>query len=223
MLKEKIVFAKEFFRSFQTTGSFCATGRRAAETLAEPIRAVRAPRHILEIGPGTGSVTRVLLQEMSGSDTLTVCEINPRFMAALKERLAENADYQRHKERVRFFLGAVQDMPEDNVYNAVVCAVPFNNFDRATTEAIFAKVQRLTNGQAQMSYYEYIGLRHVCKISPCAARRKRIREVAYYLRSEWMPNLLSRKRVWLNVLPIYVYTLALPASRMHAAAAAAGA
>ena len=206
--------------SFHTTGSFCATGRRAAERLAGPVRAVRAPRHILEIGPGTGSVTLVLLSEMSANDTLTVCEINPRFMAALKKRLADNPDYLRHKDRVTFFLGAIQDMPENSTYNAVICAVPFNNFDRSTTEAIFAKVRRLTNGQAQMSYYEYIGLRHVCKISPYASRRRRIREVANYLRTQWTPNLLKRERVWFNVLPIYVYTLAVAGQgRMQTAAA----
>ena len=219
MLKQAIVFFGEFFRSFHTTGSFCATGRKAAETLVGPIHAVRQPRRILEIGPGTGSVTKVLLSEMTEQDSLTVCEINPRFMKSLQDALASNPDFQKHQDRVSFFLGAVQDMPEDQTYNAVICAVPFNNFDVATTQAIFAKVQRLTNGQAQMSYYEYIGLRHVCKISPYAARRRRIREVAHYLRSEWMPNLLSRERVWQNVLPIYVYTLAMGRGALQSAAA----
>jgi len=213
MLKDNLVFFSECFRNFKTTGSFWPTSRKAALNLCSPLKNVKGARHILEIGPGTGSVTVVLLEQMTEQDTLTVCEINPRLMACLKARLANNENYKKHADRVHFFLGAVQDMAENITFNAIVCAVPFNNFDAALTKEIFDKAERLAEDGALMSYYEYIILGDAVKLSPSQEQRKRIRGVTRYIKKEWMPYVVSKKSIWKNMLPIYVYTINLTAAR----------
>ncbi len=182
---------------------------------------ISSPKRILEIGPGTGSVTVVLLEKMTDSDSLTVCEINPRFMKALKKRLASDPNYIRHRDRVVFFQGAVQDMPPSQPFDAVICAVPFNNFNKETTAAIFEKARGLSTSQACMSYYEYMAFRHFSKIAPSTSRRRCIREVENYLHDEWMPRLVRRDTVWRNMPPIYVYLLQLTDQNPGQCAAAA--
>jgi phospholipid N-methyltransferase len=86
MFKENLVFLREFLLEFKTTGACFPTSRWAAQALITPLRAPeRAPKNILELGPGTGSVTMPLLREMRPGDHLTICEINPRFMKSLKD------------------------------------------------------------------------------------------------------------------------------------------
>ena len=81
MIKENLVFLREFLLEFKTTGACFPTSRWAAQALIAPLREDnRPPKNILELGPGTGSVTMPMLREMRDGDSLTICEINPRFM-----------------------------------------------------------------------------------------------------------------------------------------------
>src|SRR5262245_28734173 len=129
MLREAWVFLREGFLNFRHTGTFCATSKWAAKALTNPLREERGPQMILELGPGTGSVTVEILRDMIPGDCLTICEINPRFMEALKRRLATNEHFLLHKDNITFFSGPVQDLPEDGRYDVIVSSLPFLNFD----------------------------------------------------------------------------------------------
>jgi phospholipid N-methyltransferase len=207
MLKENLVFLGEFLREFKTTGACFPTSRWAAQALIAPLNASkRSGKHILELGPGTGSVTVPLIQNMKAGDTLTICEINPRFMKALKERLAEHPDFERVKNQVTFFQGPAQEIPEDKRFDIIVCALPFLNFDLSTVQEIFAKLRRISSPETLMTYYEFIGLRKMGQTVSHPERRKRITEISHFMEQN-LENKLCRERIWLNMLPINVYTI----------------
>lgn len=207
MIKDNLVFLREFLTEFQKTGSIFPTSRWAAEALTNPIDKPRPSQNILELGPGTGSVTVQVLEKMVEGDHLTICEINPRFMKALKKKLAKNELFQRHQKRIRFFEGPAQDLPEDIRYDVIVCAIPFLNLDVAAVHEIFEKLRKIGKENAVMTYYEYIGLRSLSKSVASKQTKQRMRELDDYLHTvtdEWC---MGRKRVWLNLLPINIYTL----------------
>lgn len=208
MIKENLVFLREFLLEFKTTGACFPTSRWAAQALITPLRATdRQPKKILELGPGTGSVTMPMLREMQDGDTLTICEINPRFMKALKEKLAGNEHFQRNRDRVFFFEGAAQDLPTDTTYDIIVCALPFVNFDLDTVQSIFTRLREISSPDTLMTYYEYIGMRTVNGALAPADRAERIQQVNEYLKSSGSINYIGRERVWLNLLPINIYTV----------------
>lgn len=209
MIKDNIIFLREFFTDFQATGTFFPSSKWAADALAAPIRHSRGhPLNILEVGPGSGPVTVQLLKYMSDEDTFTICEINPRFMLALKKKLSRNADYLRHKERIFFFEGPVQNLPEDRQYDAIICAIPFLNFEVETVREIFEKFARISNEQTQMTYFEYIGLRSLGLVVSLPERRKRLLEIDQFFKQFFSSREINRTRVWLNVLPINIYKFA---------------
>jgi len=208
MIKENLVFLREFLLEFKTTGACFPTSRWAAQALIAPLReANRKPKNILELGPGTGSVTLPMLREMRDGDSLTICEINPRFMKALKDKLHSNGDFQRHKGRVSFFEGAAQDLPTDTRYDMIVCALPFVNFDLDTVQAIFQRLREVSSPETLMTYYEYMGMRTFNGALAPADRAERVQQVNEYLKSSGSINYLSRERVWLNLLPVNIYTV----------------
>jgi len=212
MLKDNIVFLREFFKEFESTGTFFPSSRWAADALAQPIRVEpRPPMNILEAGPGSGPVTVRLLKYMGPKDTLTICEINPRFMQALKEKLSKNLDFLANRERVFFFEGPVQDLPEEKKFDAIICAIPFLNFEVAIVKEIFAKLKRLSLPGTKMTYFEYIGLRRLGKYASLPDRKRRIRELDGFLKDLFGKHCRKKEPVWLNVLPIYIYTLELEA------------
>lgn len=208
MLKEKFVFFREFLLEFQTTGACFPTSKWAAEALTNPLRAAgRKPMKILELGPGTGSVTVKILSDMIAGDTLTICEINPRFMSALKDRISKLETFRVHNNNIRYFECPVQSMPEDQVYDVIVCAIPFLNFDVPTIQEIFEKLKTFSSPQTLMTYYEYIGLRAFSKTVAPSDRKRRMKEIDGYMSSLSSRIRLGRKRVWFNVLPINIYTV----------------
>ncbi len=208
MLKENLVFLREFLLEFKTTGACFPTSRWAAQALITPLRdPTRKPKKILELGPGTGSVTLPIIRELKKGDMLTICEINPRFMKALKDKLELDEHYRRVRDQVFFFEGAAQDLPSDVCYDIIVCALPFVNFDLDTVQAIFTKLREVSSPDTLMTYYEYIGLRKFNEAVSAPERRERMAEVSTYLKKSGSLSYLNRERVWLNLLPINIYTV----------------
>lgn len=215
MIKDHVVYFKEFLKEFQNTGTCFPSSKFAARALTNPLRTSRAPQRILELGPGTGVVTVRILEDMIPGDRLTICEINPRFMAALKENLKKNPDFQRHAANITFFEGPAQNIPEDGKYDTIVCALPFLNFDLHTVEEIFSKLERISNSHTKMTYYEYIGLRSLGMVVAAADRKRRLRELDIFFDDVYRRHHMRRKRVWLNLLPINIYTLNLTGPNGH--------
>ena len=205
-------YVRESMVEFHTTGSIMPTTKWAAKAMTTPLREEHSSegRKILELGPGTGSVTIKILSDMNGSDELSICEINPRFMEALKEVLRHNPDFQKHKERVRFFCCPAQELPEDRKYDVVVCALPFLNFDLHTVRGIFAKLTALSYENTVMTNFEYIGIRGISKALSPRRRRRRMYQVDRFFK-KIAPPAQVREEVWFNVPPIHVYTRRLAA------------
>ena len=216
LLKDIYLFIREFVTEFQSTGTLCPTSRWAAQALASPIRSKLgdntssgslSSRQILEVGPGTGAVTFKILAEMGPSDYFTICEINPRFVAVLKQKLEKCQHFQPHRERVTFFQGPIQDLPEDTKFNIIICALPFLNFDTPMIQEIFLKLKRLSMPETIMTYYEYIGLRAIGLLVPFLKRRARFQRINSFFSSVFTEHLSGRQRIWLNFPPINIYEL----------------
>jgi len=205
-LKENLLFIREFFAEFEATGSFCPTSKWAAKAMIAPLLKPRNGKRILEAGPGTGSVTIPLLASLRSDDHLVICEINPRFMQALKQNLANNPDYIKHKDRITFFQGPVQDLPDTEKFDVVICSIPFLNLEPEITESIFHKFRSLSKSDTVMTYYEYIGLKHLGR-AVSQTRRRRIEQMENFLQTFACENSRSRQRIWLNMTPINVYQM----------------
>lgn len=206
LIKNNFVFLREFIQEFESTGSICPTSKWAAKALVTPLNGDRAGNRILEAGPGTGSVTVHILKKMRPDDDLVICELNPRFMKVLKQNLQSNRDYIRNKDRITFFQGPVQDIPDSQKFDMIVCAIPFLNLDLQTVKEIFAKFRQMGHAGTVLTYYEYMWVREISKaMSP--ENRKRIKELERFFADMKTQHESSRKRVWLNVLPINVYRI----------------
>ena len=208
MIKENLVFLREFLLEFKTTGACFPTSKWAAQALITPLRDPnRKSKKILELGPGTGSVTIPLIKEMRPGDSLTICEINPRFMKALKETLEREEAYQRNRDQIEFFLGAAQDIATDAPFDVIVCALPFVNFDLETVQQIFTKLRQISTPDTLMTDYEYIGMRRFNQPVGAPSRRDRISQVNGFLRESGAVRNIDCTQVWLNLLPINIYTV----------------
>lgn len=211
MLKEHWEILLGCLKEFKNTGTFFPSSRWAAEALTSPLRRSPGNKTIVEVGAGTGPVTERILADMKDGDRLTIVELNPKLMQVLRVRLEKNRDYYRHRENVRLFEGAIQDLPEDWKYDVIVCALPFLNFDIDLTQDIFDKLHRISTDDAVMTWYEYIGLRTLGKVVSPSDRKIRLHNYELFFNEMRSRVGFDRERVWLNLLPINIYTMRMAA------------
>jgi phospholipid N-methyltransferase len=205
-LQDHVIFLREGLQTFKSTGSICSSSRWAALEMTAPLRASKKrAKKILEVGPGTGVITFQILRDMGPDDQLTICEINPRFMDALKKRLEFLPEFKLHEDRVSFFCGPVQELDAGIKFDFILSAIPFLNLDLHLVKAIFDKYRELSTGQTTLTYYEYMGLRKLNLVLPLKSRRTRVQRIHEYLKGISSSISYAKSRVWRNLLPINVY------------------
>jgi phosphatidylethanolamine/phosphatidyl-N-methylethanolamine N-methyltransferase len=83
-----IAFAMEALADFRTVGAVAPSSRYLTRAMVDPLPLRRA-QVVVELGCGTGVVTRELLNEMPRNAVLLAFEINPRFSRYLRERISD--------------------------------------------------------------------------------------------------------------------------------------
>ncbi len=79
----RITFLKGFLRNPQRVGSVLPSSRFMERRLIEAADVSHA-RQIVELGPGTGGITRAMLSALPNDAALLAIEINPRFVTLLR-------------------------------------------------------------------------------------------------------------------------------------------
>src|SRR5437773_2246711 len=94
-------FYRQFRAQYHTTGSILPSSRALARALTRPMRQMRTPRRILEVGAGTGAVTAEIVRQMRPDDQFDIVEINGDFVAFLERRFREEPDFRRRHRQSR--------------------------------------------------------------------------------------------------------------------------
>ncbi len=207
--KECGKFIRECRRQVRSTGAILPSGRFLARALVSELRKPREPGRILEVGPGTGSVTKEILRHLHRGDRLDLVEINGRFVNWLHERFEKDWDFSFYRDQVTIIHRAVEALPGEGVYDFIVSGLPLNNFPVTAVRDIFQAYNRLLKPGGTLTYYEYVFIRHLK--TPFVNRRERRRLLSVgrlvggYIRSFQ----IRRERIFINVPPATVRHLRL--------------
>lgn len=207
------LFLSQFWKQYHTTGAIWPSGQALARELAyfvaNPLETQAASssngRKILEVGPGTGTVTNAILAAIHPADQVTLVEINPEFANHLRERLRTEPEWQRVAERVTIRTEAIQDFAADDQFDTIVSGLPLNNFSVETVEAILAGLDRLAKPGSTVSFFEYIAIRHFKAIVSGRAERARLRGVAAALEKFLGKRELRRRAIVGNMPPAWAH------------------
>jgi len=204
-LPEYALFLREFVRNFHTTGAILPSGRWLARALTRYVRQPAGPRRILEVGPGTGAVTRRLVTSLQPQDELDLVELNPAFVKQLEHRFQVERAFRDVAPRTRILSCAVEALPNDTQYDLIISGLPLNNFSVATVEAILHKLTTLLKPAGTLSFFEYIAVRRAKTLVSMGPERVRLRGIDRALRRVLDGGLVKRDWVWPNVPPAWVH------------------
>ncbi|HYW81163.1 MAG TPA: methyltransferase [Thermoguttaceae bacterium] len=203
-------FLREFRRQFHTTGAILPSSRFLAAALARYVRegrdeAAQAPRRVLEVGPGTGSVTDKIVDALGPTDRLDLVEINEEFVALLERRFAEEPKLIAVADRVRILNMPIEEAADGEPYDRIVSGLPLNNFEVADVQRILGVLEGLLKPGGRLSFFEYFFIRGFRAVVSRGKERERLRGIGTTLGEMFRRHEIRRELIWLNTPPAWVH------------------
>jgi phosphatidylethanolamine/phosphatidyl-N-methylethanolamine N-methyltransferase len=177
------LFMRQLLRSPATISAIAPSSRGLARAITEGIGPHTGP--VAEFGPGTGVFTRALLDRGVAPANLTLFELNPDFVTALRERFPG----------VHIVTGGAQTIADHCTdVGAIVSGLPLLSFPSDLNRAIFRAALRVMRAGAAFHQFTY---------GPKPPLPDDIR-------IEMGLTVSPGPRVWLNLPParVYAYRLA---------------
>lgn len=145
-----LVFFRSWLQNPKAIGALAPSSPKLSQLMASPVDPANTP--VLEIGAGTGAVTRALLERNVHPDRLLLVERDPSLVAFLRREFP--GVRVRCGEAVH--LGRILSSESVGKVNTVVSSVPLRNLalpDRI--RLVRAMMGALTNG-GQLIQYTYV-------------------------------------------------------------------
>ncbi|MFV0442559.1 MAG: class I SAM-dependent methyltransferase [Planctomycetaceae bacterium] len=207
VLRENWEFVRQFRQRFHTTGAVLPSSRYLARAMTRPLSERSSPKRVLEVGPGTGAVTKYIVEQIGPEDRFDLVEINDRFAELLRHRFQHDPRYQPVAERAEIHVCPLQDFRSDAPYDTIISGLPFNNFSaHLVGELVDACFDLLAPG-GTFSFFEYMYIRPL----KCAVLRgpeqQRLQEIEQLLRDRFRLYRFKRDWVFVNVPPAWVQHL----------------
>ena len=204
-LDHRLRFLKGYVRDPSSVGAVAPSSRALAGALCEPFRRRTRPAKVLEVGAGTGAITRHLGTLLGDEDELDICEIDADFATILEQDVLTQTDFVSRfaAGRIRLLKKPVQGITEEDRYDFVVSGLPLTAFELQEVKEVFAAIRRCLKPDGVFSYFEYIGLRRTSRVLALGRHRARIRSVSAYLTDHIRSHQFECRTVLRNFPPAH--------------------
>jgi len=196
------IFITEAFRDFPTTAAVAPSSRFLTRTMLAPLGLNRA-QTVVELGSGTGAMTRAILRVLPPGATLISFEINPRFFHYLARGLSDprlvllNASAEMlTAELAQLGCGAV---------DAVVSSLGLGYMSEQQRHTILQGIATLLETDGVFTHFQYC---HGLQFRNGRFTRFNVKGLfhRYFC-------CVQRRTVWRNIPPAYVYISSFQAVR----------
>lgn len=200
-------FFEQFRTTFETTGAIAPSSRFLASNMSEPMKRHQGPKKVLEIGPGTGAVTREIVKQIRPEDQLDLVELNEKFVEILHRRFDAERAFQEIKHLTSIHNCPLQEYGAAEEYDYIVSGLPLNNFPTELVSEIFESYFRLLKPGGVLSYFEYMYVRPVRKVVSRGPENERIRQIDDIMRNYTSQYRIRTNWIWFNLPPAWVQHL----------------
>jgi phosphatidylethanolamine/phosphatidyl-N-methylethanolamine N-methyltransferase len=207
MLRDHREFFRQFRTQFQTTGAIAPSSRRLARAMTRYVASERGPARILEVGPGTGAVTRRIVALLQPDDRLDMVELNEAFASRLEQRFQSEPGFQRAADRARIHVCGIESFESESPYDFIVSGLPFNNFSPAFVGRVLDVFFNFLAPGGVLSFFEYMYVRPVRGLVSRGAERTRIKDLDRIVTGRLEKHRFRRDWVFLNLPPAWVQHL----------------
>lgn len=187
-------------------GTVVPSSRWMARTMTRSLSRFPSPRRILEVGAGTGAVTRVILQSLRDGDELYLIEINPVFCRHIEKRLLRRYRAAHPRVHVELRCESITEVKLPGPFDIVISSLPFYAFSAAMVRIALEKLVDLLAEHGELTYMHFAGVRQMKSPFVDRPRRREMRRIAAMCRAQRRRDQAKTKFVLFNILPSLVMT-----------------
>lgn len=177
-----------FLRDLKKTGAVVPSSKFLADDITEILRneiiTQEKALRILEIGPGTGMLTKAIIDNLRPIDSLDLVEVNPHFTRLLRRKY--NAD------NITVHYGDFLDFQPLESYNYIFSSIPYESIPEKISERIWRKKVLICQKGGKIAYYKYLNFNQF----RCDFEKKLVKNYC-----------IDEKLVFLNFPPAKLFTL----------------
>jgi phosphatidylethanolamine/phosphatidyl-N-methylethanolamine N-methyltransferase len=189
-MNEHLLMLGRFMRSPRTVGAVAPSSRALAEEMVQHLD-LSGPTNVVELGPGTGVITRAIAKRLGPEAHALAIDIEPAFVAAIARRFP----------RVEAVCGSAANLPTllkaHNMFPAehIISGLPFASLSTEVTTTILDAVAESLRPGGTFTTFQYLN----GYPTPLAKGFRRAM-------SERMGMAPSHRIVWRNLPPAFVLT-----------------
>ena len=195
-----ITFIKGILKHPETVGAFFPCSHFTGDQICSFIDHTNGPLRILEIGSGTGPLTKSIQERLQDGDTLDLVEIMPEYCKELEQLFGDD-------ERISLFCGSILDWNPEQKYDVIICSIPFNIFKADFVKSVLDHVQVLSKPNATFSYIELMWVTRIKKAFLDKAEKESLEQTLGIMKGIRQEFGIRTDKVYLNVTPVYVHHL----------------
>ncbi len=158
MLKGNGVFIIEGLANIRSVGTIVCTGTFAARAMAPKIHAQDPARVIVELGVGTGSITKEIIKHLRSQDTFIGIESNEKFLEICRENLCignRNISVRLEHglaQNIRSILKKYRVLEADDI----VCTIPFRVLPEQETRRILEEIKDIIKPGGHFTFIRFL-------------------------------------------------------------------
>jgi len=176
----------------KTVGAIGSSSMFLSKKMANIIDSSLTPKKILEVGAGTGPITKYILKKLQPNDTLDVVEITQDFIPALKSMC-------KNYPQSNVFNNSILDFKPNYKYDYIVSSLPFSVFSAEMLSNILKHYANLIKEGGTIVYFQYIFADKISKFKD--------KEISKLIRNFRKNFKVSKKVEYRNLLPAIVWVL----------------
>ena len=209
--RDRLAFFRQAREHYHTTGAIAPSSRFLARAQAGPLARLKQqldrPVRVLEVGPGTGAVTRRIVRLLDPGDTFDLVEINQEFADLLVRQFTDNPAFARLSDSANVHAVPLQEFVSESPYDVIISGLPMNNFSSELVEELFDAYFRLLAPEGTLSYFEYMYMRPMRKMVSGREDRGRVNRIASIMTNHRRQRRLRTSWVFVNLPPAWVQHL----------------
>ena len=140
-------FLKALFNNPRSIGAVIPSSHYLAESMTQCISQSETGL-ILELGPGTGAITKGILKSGISATQLTVLEISPQFAEQLKKNFPDITVIQGNATQLSKHV-------ENKKFDTIISSLPLRSLPKADLEKILQEIPKVLSQQGKFIQFTY--------------------------------------------------------------------